>query len=437
MFQTLTIKTYLAGNIINKMTIAASLLLFIGCQGGSDTDFSTWKVRGGSKASTRYSSLDQIDTSNVGQLQVAWTYHTGDADAAKNSQIQANPIIINGTLYATTPKMKVFALDAATGNEKWVFNPYPDTAEIIHWLNVNRGVTFWEDDNDRRILFTAGPSLYALDASDGTPIEEFGEKGKVSLKQGFGERAENLYVVATSPGIIYNNLIIIGSRVSEGADAAPGDIRAFDVRTGKLKWTFHTIPRPGEFGNDTWKDPEAWKRIGGANSWAGMALDEERGIVYVPTGSASPDFYGGNRKGSNLFANSLLALDAANGKRIWHFQTVHHDLWDRDLPSPPSLVTVTHDGKQIDAVAQTTKTGVVFLFDRETGKPLFPIEEKPAPTGTLLKGEEVWPTQPVPTRPEPFVRQHMSEKDINPYVSEEIQEQLKKQSRGLNSDHMF
>ncbi|NBC66916.1 MAG: PQQ-binding-like beta-propeller repeat protein, partial [Bacteroidetes bacterium] len=303
--------------------IAFSTLLF-SCTEESDKIGASedWKVSLGDKYSSQYSHLDQITRENVDQLEVAWTYRSGVADTIENSQIQANPLIINGTLYSTSPRLNVVALDAATGKEKWRFNPFPDSLEIQTWLNVNRGVTYWENGNDKRILFTAGPELYALDASSGQLVDSFGDGGKASLKAGFQGSAEDLYVVTTSPGIVFEDLIIIGSRVSEGSDAAPGDIRAFNVRTGELEWTFHTIPHPGEFGYDTWKDPDAWQKMGGANSWAGMALDEERGIVYVPTGSASPDFYGGNRKGSNLFANSLLALDASTGERIWHYQTV-------------------------------------------------------------------------------------------------------------------
>lgn len=418
--------------------LCLALLGSCGCGKSSTEDhFRSWEVRGGQSSSIRYSSLDQIDTSNVSELQQAWVYHTGDADTAKNSQIQANSIIIDNTLYGTSPSMKVFAVDAATGSEKWVFNPFPDSAEIVHWLNVNRGATYWQDGQDRRILFTAGPTLYALNAEDGTPIEAFGQEGKASLKQGLNERAEELYVSATSPGIVYEDLMIVGSRVSEGSDAAPGDIRAFNVRSGELEWVFHTIPRPGEFGYDSWEDPDAWKQVGGANSWAGMALDKQRGIVYVPTGSASPDFYGGNRTGDNLFANSLLALDAATGERIWHFQTVHHDLWDRDLPSPPALVSVKRNGRVIDAVAQTAKTGFVFLFDRVTGEPLFSVKEQPVPTESNLEGEQLSPTQPVPVKPKPFMRQHMDSTMVNPFVSQDVHADLKKQLSSLNHDHLF
>ncbi|WP_219846587.1 pyrroloquinoline quinone-dependent dehydrogenase [Salinibacter sp. 10B] len=412
------------------------LLLLIGCgRPGPPSEHEHWRSRGGGPSSIRYSSLTQIDTATVDRLERAWTYHT--KDATERSQIQANPIVVDGTLYGTSPQLKVIALDAASGEEQWTFDPLSDSLDVSLGLNANRGVTYWRDEGAGRILVTAGPFLFALNATDGSLIESFGNEGRANLKQGLGGWAEDLYVSATSPGVIYQDLLIIGSRVSEGADAAPGDIRAFNVRTGTLEWTFHTIPRPGEFGHDTWADSTAWQHTGGANSWAGMSVDRERGIVYVPTGSASPDFYGGNRKGKNLFANTLLALDAATGERIWHYQTVHHDLWDRDLPSPPSLVTVQHEGEQVDAVAQTTKTGFVFVFNRETGEPLFPIEERPVPTQSPLQGEEPWPTQPGPTAPEPFLRQHMTTADINPYVSDSVQAVLRSQLQSLNRDHMF
>lgn len=417
------------------LTVLLAVTLVISCRPAPD--YTTWKARGGGNESIRYSSLAQIDTTNVDQLEVAWSYRSGDADTARNSQIQSNPIIIDGTLYATSPRLKLLALDAATGAERWVFNPFPDTAEINHGLNNNRGVTWWQDGSDRRILYAAGSRLYAVNVENGRSVSEFGENGSLDLSKGLGEAAEDLYVSATSPGVIYNDLFIIGSRVSESADAAPGHIRAFKARTGKLEWIFHTIPRPGDPGYESWEDPEAWKRIGGANSWAGLSLDRKRGLLFVPIGSASPDFYGGNRKGANLFANSLLALDAATGDLVWHYQTIHHDLWDRDLPSPPTLVTVEHDSRKVDAVAQTTKTGYLFLFDRETGESLFEIEERPVPTESNLEGEEVWPTQPAPLKPEPFHRQRMGQEDINPYVSAETREYLLGRLQQLNSDRMF
>lgn len=372
-----------------------------------------WPVYLGGKASSQYAPLKQINKSNVEQLQVAWTYHTGDIWDERSAQIQTNPIVVDGVLYGASPKVSVFALDAQTGQEIWRFDPSHaegDTTSMARSLGVNRGVAYWEDGDDRRILFAAGDKLYALDAQAGQLITAFGQDGSVDLRDGLGRDVSDLYVGATSPGIIYKNLLIQGTRVGEGPDAAPGHIRAYDVRTGRIVWTFHTIPHPGEEGYETWP-PDAWKHLGGANSWAGMSLDEERGIVYIPTGSAAFDFWGGNRKGQNLFANSLLALNAETGERIWHFQTVHHDLWDRDLPAPPNLVTVERDGRQIDAVAQVTKSGFVFVFDRETGEPLFPVEERPVPPSDL-RGEEAWPTQPFPLKPAPFARQRFTEDDV-------------------------
>lgn len=390
--------------------LITSFLLFHSCAEKDNPKFQTgsnWPVYLGNKHNTHYSPLDQINANNVSQLEVAWEFKAGDADPDGRTQIQCNPIIIDGILYASSPKLKIFALDAATGEQKWIYDPAISTNFS---MNVNRGLVYWEDGDDRRIFFAAGPYLFALNADTGFPIQTFGRFGKASLKSRLGEWAQKLYVVSTTPGIIHNDLLILGTRVSEGALAAPGYIRAYNVRTGVVEWTFRTIPKPGEYGYETWPE-DAYTRIGGANSWSGFALDEERGIVFVPTGSASYDFWGGNRKGANLFANCLIALDANTGKRIWHFQTVHHDVWDRDLPSPPNLVTVNHDGKDIDAVAQVTKSGFVFLFERETGEPLFPIEERPVQQ-TDLDGEETWPTQPFPVKPPPFSGQSLTMENV-------------------------
>ncbi|MHA4806720.1 outer membrane protein assembly factor BamB family protein [Flavitalea flava] len=390
--------------------------------------------------SAHYSSLTEIDTSNVQNLQIAWTYHTGDADTVNHSQIQCRPVMADGVLYGTSPRLVVFALDAATGRQKWSFNPQDSNQNrsfMDFILNNNRGVTYWAEGEDRRIFYTAGPKLYALDANTGKLIPSFGNGGKIDLHDGLGQDVHDLYVAATSPGVVFKNLLIMGTRVSEGSDAAPGHIRAYDLRTGELKWIFHTIPQPGEFGYDTWEDPVAWQHIGGANSWSGFSLDEKRGMLFAPVGSASFDFYGGRRKGQGLFANCLLALDAATGKRIWHFQQIHHDTWDRDLPTPPALVTVMHDGRQVDAVAQTTKTGFVFLLDRETGKPLFPVEEVPVPTHTDITGEKLWPTQPIPSLPKPFVRQTLGVGDINDLISDSSQQELKNRLKGYHTGNMF
>lgn len=383
--------------------------------------YTEWPAYAGSKEGLRYSTNQQINKSNISRLQVAWEYSTNDKDSLNRSQNQCNPLIINGILYGLSPKLRLFALDAANGQEKWTFDPYSlegDVRSELDLFSVSRGMVYWEKEGDQRILYSVGPNLYAVNATDGTLIKSFGNGGAIDLRENLDrENTESAYVAGTTPGVIYKDLLIMGMRVSEGPDAMPGHIRAFDVRTGELKWIFHTIPHPGEAGYDTWQGPEAYQKIGGANSWAGLALDEETAIVYVPTGSASPDFYGGNRKGQNLYANSLIALEAQTGKYLWHYQMVHHDLWDRDLPANPNLVTVTHAGEKIEAVAQITKHGYIFLFDRKTGKPLFDIKEVPVPASDL-EGEKAWPTQPIPVLPENFARQKFEEEDVSDLTPE-------------------
>ncbi|MFI5128397.1 MAG: PQQ-binding-like beta-propeller repeat protein [Chitinophagales bacterium] len=409
------------------------------CRSSESDENKSWQVYGGSKENTRYSSLKQIDTSNIAQLKLAWTFNTGDA--GDMTQIQANPIIIGSVLYAVSPKLKLFALDAATGKEKWVFNP----ADSLHSkgpfnfaMNACRGVTYYSDGkNDQRIFYAAGAHLLCVDASTGKPIPTFGDNGKIDLHNDLGKDVKDLYVATTSPGIIYKDMIIIGSRVAEEAAAAPGHIRSYDVHTGKLRWIFHTIPQPGEEGYQTWDDKEAYKHIGGANSWAGFSMDEEKGILFAPTGSASYDFYGGKRTGHNLFANSILAIDAATGKRIWHFQTVHHDVWDRDLPTAPALVTITKDGKEIAAIAQPTKSGFIFLFERATGKPVYPIEEKAVPTETEFTGEKLAPTQPWPSFPKPFARQVLTSDDLNTLVADSSYDDIRNRLASYKTGFMF
>lgn len=373
----------------------------------SRSQHSEWTEYLGGSDRNHYSTLAQIDLSNVNQLTKAWEYHSGDS-----GQIQCNPIIVDGRLYGVTATAEPFALDAATGKEIWRIANTKATNTIM------RGVTYWEDQDDKRILYTRESWLHAVEALTGKPILTFGDSGRVSLKTGLGETAEKKYVASRTPGAVFKNLIIMPLSLSEGSDAAMGNIQAFDIRTGQLTWVFKTIPGPGESGHDTWPE-DAHKNInvGAANSWAGMAVDKERGMIYIPTGSAGADFYGAHRKGSNLFANSLLALNAETGERIWHFQFVHHDIFDRDAPAPPNLLTVIRDGKKIDAVAQATKQGYIFLFNRETGEPLFPIEEVPAPASDV-PGEEAWPTQPLPTLPLPYARQTLTENDINPHASD-------------------
>lgn len=372
-------------------------------------DNTNWSEYLGGPDRNHYSALSQITPDNVTNLKVAWTYATPDS-----GQIQTNPIIVDGVLYGVSPTVKVFALDAKTGKEIWTAGD-----PLKAWYSTCRGVTYWQSEGpgepDKRILYTVGPLLYALDARTGKPIPSFGENGHADLHDGLGQAAKDKFIISNTPGTIFGDLIVMPVRVAEEVGGAPGYIRAFNVRTGKLAWTFRTIPYPNEYGYNTWPK-EAYRNpdIGAANNWSGMAVDRRRGIIYVPTGSPSYDFYGGNRHGQNLFANCLLALDAKTGKRLWHFQAVHHDLWDRDFPAPPNLVTVTQNGKKIDAVAQVTKSGFVFVFDRVTGKPLFPIKEVPVPKSDI-PGEMTWPTQPVPQKPAPFARQSMTEADINPH----------------------
>ena len=384
-----------------------------------------WDEYLGGPHRNHYSTLQQITPSNVNKLEVAWEYHTLDT-----GQIQCNPIIVDGVLFGMTATTQPFAVDAASGKEIW-----RKKSEGFDKFSTSRGLVYWEDGKDKRILYTNDQWLYAVDARTGKPVPTFGEGGRTSLKAGLGETAEKKMVISNTPGTVYEDLIIMPLRVSEGADAALGHIQAFNIKTGKLAWVFHTIPEPGEFGYDTWPE-DAYKNteIGGGNNWAGMAIDRERGIVYAPTGSAAYDFYGANRKGSNLFANTLLALNAKTGERIWHFQFVHHDILDRDPPAPPNLVTITHNGKKIDAVVQVTKQGHTFVFDRVSGEPIFPIEERPVPVSDI-PGEESWPTQPFPTKPAPFARQTITEADISPYA--ENREELLKTLRESRSEGPF
>lgn len=369
---------------------------------GSNTD---WREYLGGSDRNHYSDLKQIKASNVNELKIAWQYHTGDS-----GQMQCNPIIVNGVLYGMTATTQPFAINAATGVEIWRKQKSADDR-----LSSSRGLAYWEDGDDKRILYTKGPWLYALKASTGEPVFSFGDSGRTSLKSALGPTAKDKMVISNTPGTVFEDLIVMPLRVSEGNDAPLGYIQAFNIRTGKISWVFRTIPNPGEFGYDTWpKDAYKNTLVGAANNWSGMSVDRKRGILFVPTGSAAFDFYGGDRKGANLFANCLLALDARNGKRLWYFQLVHHDILDRDPPAPPNLITVKHNGKRVDAVAQVTKQGLVFVFDRVTGQPLFPIEERPVPASDV-PGEKAWPTQPFPVKPLPYARQNMTEADINPY----------------------
>src|SRR5216684_500798 len=351
-----------------------------------------WPAYGGTPENNHYSKLAQINRSNVKRLAVLWSF-----DTQEEGGLQTSPIIVEGVLYGITPTQKVFALDALTGRLLWKFD------SGIRGTQPDRGLAYWANRKDKRILVGVMNFVYALDAATGKPIPSFGNGGRIDLRENLGrEPASSQSVDLTSPGIVYKDLVIFGGRNPETLPAPPGDIRAYDVRTGKLRWSFHTIPHPGEFGYDTWPK-DAWKSSGAANNWAGMALDPQRGIVFVPLGSAAFDFYGADRIGDDLFGDSLIALRAGTGERIWHFQGVHHDLWDRDFPAPPALLTVTHDGKRIDAIAQTTKSGYVFVLDRTTGKPLFPLNESEYPASNV-PGEVTSRTQWLPTLPEPYVQ---------------------------------
>jgi quinoprotein glucose dehydrogenase len=411
-------------------TISATLILATamaamgGAVGGKTTDSGTipssprssgkphkkngrdWPVYGGTAENNHYSPLSQINRGNVQQLKVAWSFDTEEPGG-----LQSSPIVVEGVLYGLTPTQKVFALNAATGQLLWKFD------SGIRGTQPDRGLAYWSDGDvkdggknrkeDRRILVGVMNFVYALDAATGNPIPSFGKAGRIDLREDLGRDPASQSIYMTSPAVIYNDLMIVGGREAETLPASPGDVRAYDVRSGKLRWTFHTIPHPGEFGEDTWPKG-AWKISGAANNWAGMTVDVQRGIVYVPTGSAAFDFYGANRVGDDLFANCLLALNAETGERLWHFQGVRHDLWDRDFPAPPVLLTVERDGKKVDAVAQTTKQGFVFLFNRTNGQPLFPIECRNYPPSDV-PGERAAQQQCLPVKPAPFARQLLTD----------------------------
>ncbi|HVZ48253.1 MAG TPA: PQQ-binding-like beta-propeller repeat protein [Gemmatimonadaceae bacterium] len=375
-----------------------AVLVLCACSRNAD-----WPVYQGSDNHDHYVTLSQISPQNVSQLQVAWTYDT--KDAFPGSEMQANPVIIEGVLYGISPKQRAFALDAATGKELWSFDPTNGhfTGPRIRY----RGVVV----HDGRVYFNYRYRLYALDARTGGKSAGWGnDSGWVDLRAGLDRPVEGLSVSASTPGVVYKDMLIVGTAVPEALPSAPGDIRAYDVKTGAIRWTFHTIPHPGEFGYDTWP-PDTWKVAGGVNAWSGVTVDQTRGMVFFATGSASYDFYGANRVGDDLFANSIVALDANTGTRIWHFQGLKHDLWDRDFPAAPALVTVQRDGKPVDAIAQITKTGHVWVLDRETGKELFPSEWRHMPKGNL-PGEVTADSQRFPTLPKPFARQRLTEADL-------------------------
>ena len=387
---------------------------------GRPQPYTKWDQFGGASDSMQYSALAQINKSNVKQLQRAWFYPVpGEPD-----RLQFNPLVVDNIMYVSGVRGVVVALDATTGKELWM-----STLQA-----PNRGLAYWEskDRSDRRLILTASSGIRELDARTGRQILTFGTNGFVDMRIGAPRRNGG---PNSSPGRIFENLLIVGSNVGEGYGSPPGDIRAYDVLTGKLAWTFHTVPRPGEYGYETWPEA-AFRYAGGANTWGDLTLDEKNGIIFLPTGSPTHDLYGGDRQGDNLFGNCLLALDARTGKRLWHFQIVHHDLWDYDNAASPKLLTVQHNGKPLDIVAQAGKTGFLYVFERRTGKPLWPIEERPVPKSEV-PGEYSSPTQPFPTKPPPFARQSMTPEEVNPFVSPEEQEKLKQLVREAANEGVF
>ncbi len=390
-------------------------------------DFKTWDQYLGGGDSSQYSSLTQINKSNVSKLQVAWTYQIGPGPAPN-----FNPTIVGDRMYVLGAHNAIVALDAKTGKEIW---SHPNKGRV-----GNRGINQWvsKDGKDRRLFYINNGMLTAIDAKTGKTITSFGKDGKVDLRVGLGIDISKVRPLQTSnPGRIYKNLIII-SLPAGGASyvSNPADIHAYNVRTGKLVWVFHTVPAPGEPGADTWPKNARAMGLGGAHNWSESTIDRKRGIIYIPTGTGRYDFYGGDRPGKNLYANSLLAINANNGKLIWHFQAVHHDIWDYDLPAAPKLITVMHNGKKVDAVAQPTKFGFLYVFNRDTGKPLWPIKERPVPKSDV-PGEHAWPTQPFPTMPPPFERQKMTEADINPYLSPEDEAKAHKVFKTYRNEGLF
>jgi len=382
-----------------------------------------WSVYGGAAEGGHDSPLAQINRSNVKRLQVAWTFDTGETGG-----LQTSPIVVHGVLYGISPSQKIFALDAASGQLKWKFD------SGVLGTQPDRGLAYWEEKDDHRVVVGVMNFVYELNAATGQPVASFGDRGRIDLRVDLGRDPATVSIVLTSPPVIYKDLLIVGGREPETLPAPPGDIRAYDVRSGKLRWSFHTIPHPGEFGYETWPK-DAWRTNGAANNWAGMAIDSRTGVLYIPTGSAAFDFYGGDRLGDNLFANCLLALNAETGERIWHFQGVRHDIWDRDFPAPPVLVTVKREGKDVAAVAQTSKQGLVYVFDRADGKPLFPIEYRKYPPSDV-PGEVAAEEQPLPTKPAPYARQLLTEDLLTTRTLEAHQWALAK-FRTLRSEGQF
>ena len=369
-----------------------------------------WRFYGGDANATRYSPAARINKKNVKNLKVAWIHHTGDAQERPATAMECTPIVVDGVMYLSSAKLKVRAVNSATGESQWTYDPFGGKGTGRSPGN-SRGVTYFQQGRDKRIFAAVQDRIYSIDAVTGELDNQFGEKGSIDLNNDLDHEVKGLSFRHSSPPVVFEDLLIVGGGGGEGPyPEAPGHIRAYDARTGKRRWIFHTVPKPGEFGHDTWAG-DSWRTTGGANCWAGMSLDPKRGIVFAGLGSPSFDFWGGNREGANLFGNCVLALNARTGERVWHFQTVHHDVWDMDHPSQPMLIAIKNGGKTVDAVVQLTKSGFVFVFDRATGKPIFGVEEKPIPAGGMAD-DKLWPTQPRPIKPLPLSRQGFHREDI-------------------------
>ena len=387
-----------------------------------------WRDYGGAADSAQYSSLTQVTRENVARLQVAWTYPIGE-----NKRALFNPLVVDDLMYVIGRGNAILALAAATGREVWAYQPPADTVLI-----TSRGINYWEsaDRTHRHLLFASNHALRAIDARTGKPITDFGTGGSVDLRQGLDRDPRTIALVqSTTPGRVFGDLLILGSATNQGYGSAPGDIRAFHARTGELVWTFRTIPRTGEPGAETWPR-DARQTVGGANVWSEFTVDEARGIVFAPTASAKYNFYGADRVGANLYADCLLALDARTGRRLWHYQMVHHDIWDYDPPTAPKLLTIRREGKTIDVVAQVTKQGFVWVFERETGRPIWPIEERPVPASDMPH-ERISPTQPFPTNPPPFARQSFTPDDLSPYLSDADRTRFREAMLAARNEGLF